>query len=887
MFTDFSSRALGQVATVHGRAVAASTTQPAQLRCRLRNTDGALTYLKRGTPLRYSINPGTGFGQWFQGEVAEVTPVWPSGNSTVAEVQIVAAGVLRRLTQGSPTAQSPIFRSTSVAPGLVAYAPLEDDSGSTGIYVRSRLPQNGLFGGAVTFAGETTMGGTKQAIILQSNSYLGLSAQGFNFTGQWTSDFFYKFTGSDPAAETTIMRCYAASGSVSFVDAVYGGGNWGIRVYDGSGTQLTSAIFAPPAGQATGWWHWRLMAHDAGGGNTDYQLINSPIVGTPISFGTATIAGSPGNLTGATVPPSANLNGVAMAHWALFDQWNFSAVFGAATGYTGENAVTRLKRLCSEEGIEITVTGSSSATMGPQKPASIMQLLRDCEAADGGLLYDGYTAGLSYLAEQSRYNRTPTLALDTKKSQIKLPFQPTKNDQFVVNDVTLANPAGDSAGYSDEDNVAVNGRYTNPGTGTVNLADTNQLLQLAAWQVHLGTADDLRIPQVQLELGDRPELWTSVLALRPAHTVTAGNLLDQFPPGTASVIAEGIQATVDATSWRVGINCSPGAPFNTGTLDANADDCGASVIASALASAPAGSSSTVDVAVSDACLWSVADGPVNLTLSGTELAAPEVVTLTAASGATTATPSLIAVGTAASSDGFSTRTITPGLPGGATAAGNLLLMYASCRDTNALDTGMYITGPPGWVKIYDAVNVAFFAKVHSGSETAPTLNIFPFGTIVGDTLVAEIASFSGKWGDPKSQLVGVSQQFNAAAQNIAYPALPMTLGGILLIWFGWKAAAWTSVATLGGVTEIDEPSSTAGNDAGIVWDWNNSAGVPSIGSGSFVVTGGTSQISRGGVLALRSVYQTLTITRGVNGIVRAHNIGEQVHVTDALTAARQ
>jgi len=214
-------------------------------------------------------------------------------------------------------------------------------------------------------------------------------------------------------------------------------------------------------------------------------------------------------------------------------------------------------------------------------------------------------------------------------------------------------------------------------------------------------------------------------------------------------------------------------------------------------------------------------------------------------------------------------------------------MLATCRDTNALNVGMYLTGASGWKKIIEGVNLTIWGKVHSGSETAPTINIFPFGTIVGDTLQAQIASFSGKWGDPASQLVAVAQQLNAAAQNIAYPALPTTLGNVLIVWAGWKADDWTSVATLGGVTEIGEASTTDGNDSGIVWDYNTSAGAPSIGSGAFVVTGGTSQISRGCVFTLRSQYQTLTVTRGVNGITRAHILGEEVHVLDPITASRQ
>lgn len=887
MYTDYTGFTLGRVEVRWGRSDEASTTQPAQLTCRLRNTDGRFTYLKRGTPIRYSINPGTGSTLLYQGQIDEVTPVWPAGNSFYAEVTLSTSGALFPLQSGPAITHSAVYRSTIRAPGLVTYAPMEESSGATGFAVVGKVTRPTvpvLRAGTIQFGADTTLPGVERAAVLGSDNYLSIDTKGYRFGGKWQFDWWMKFTGSHPATETTLQRVYVNGSTIGLVDVVYGGGNWGLRVYDASGGgSLGTSIFAPPTTQAVGWWHWRVMAHDNGGGGTDLQLVTFPL-GTVGAFAPLTVAGTgPGHGGLATIFPSANLNGVAMSSWTVYDQYNFSATDASATGYTGEGAITRMKRLAAEASIEITTSGTSSATMGPQKPGGILALLRDCEAADGGILHDGYNGGLSYLSEQSRYNRVATMALDTRKYQVKLPFLPTKNGQNLVNDWTLTNPAGDSGFASDESDVAVNGRFAN--TGTVNLAAADQLRDLASWRVHTGTVDELRVPTLQLELIDHPELWTSAVALRPGHTVTVDNLLDQFPPGQLGVIAEGISMTIDATSWRMTVNCSPSSPFNVGALDGSPVDCGASV----LASIPTATSTTIDVAVSDGCVWTVADGPVPITVGGPELAPAEKMTLTAAAAATTTVPAFVAVGTAGISDGFVTRTAAPGLPGGATAAGNLLLMLCTCRDTNALDTGMWITGAAGWKKIIDAVNIVVFAKVHSGTETAPVLNIPPFTTIVGDTMIAQIASFTGKWGDPASQLVAVSQQLNGSAQDIAYPELDPPLGGLLVIWAGWKADDWTSVATLGGATaEISETATTIGNDSGMVWDYTTSAGIPSVPAGSFTVTGGATQISRGLTFALRSVSQTLTVTRGVSGTTaRAHALGEEVHVTDALTAARQ
>lgn len=880
-----------------GRSDESSTAQPSGFSFSLKNDSGTYTVgnptsanypnIRRNTPVRVVVNLGAGDFVRAQGYVNGWIPSWDERGSH-SIVRVSCSGALRRLNQGSPAVQSAIYRSTSVAPGLVVYAPLEDESGSTSIYVQSpNHPQNGLFGGSFTPAGETTMGGTKQAIVLQSTSYLGLNTQGYQFSGHWTSDFFFKFTGSDPASETVVMRCYT-TGAAAIVDAVYGGVTWGVRCYTAAGVSLGTAIFGPPVGQATGWWHWRLMAHDAGSGNTDYQLIVSPIIGTPLSSATVTVSGSPGNLTGAIVQPSANLDGVAMAHWSIFDQWNFSAVFAAAYGYDGESPTTRIARLAAEEGLELTTTGSSSVTMGPQKPGSLLSLLRECEAADGGVLFDGRNAGLSYIAESGRVNVAATMTLAAASKEVIGAPAATHDDQRDLNRATVSLSSGAGSAtfeqFTGTLGSATIGVYET--SLTANLHDAGDAQDLAAWRVHLGQADGLRYPSLSLDLigtakrtgTTAPTAWLNCTVGSRIDVTGLRSVAATFPPGDLQVLVEGWSETITPKTWTATVNASPYGPWNLGVLDTNRADCGASVTGSTMTT----SSTTVDVMVSDACTWSHAGGDFSVTIGG------EQMTVTAVSATAATTPSLVAVGTAASQDGFNfPRSVTPGLPGGATAAGNLLIMLASCRDTNAFDTGMYLTGATGWKKIIDGVNFAIFAKVHSGSETAPTLHIWPYPTIVGDTLIAQIASFSGKWGDPKSQLIAFDHQLNAAAQDITYPDLQVTLSNALIIWAGWKADDWTSVATIAGASEISEATTTAGNDAGIVWDAGILASPARVPGGVFSVTGGTSQISRGCILALRYLYQTFTVTRGVNGITRAHGLGEEVHVTSPLTAARQ
>jgi hypothetical protein len=899
-WTDITSDVLyagyaGVTISPMGRSEGSSTAQPSGFAFAVKNDTGNYTVgnpssayypnVTRNTPVRVVVNLGAGDTVRVQGYANGWTPSWDvSGDHSIVEVS--CSGVLRRLQQGSPAVQSAIYRSTISAPGLVKYVPMEEDAGAVRMSALGYKPQNAIFGGTVQFAGDATLGGAKQAVVLNSASYLGIATNPRAYGGHWQVDWFMKFTGSDPAAETTIMRCWTNSGTVQVVDAVYGGGGWGVRVYAAHMAVAGSAIFTIPVGLSSGWWHWRLMAHDGGSGGTDLQVVVFPVAGTAGSSGPVTIASStPGNLTSANVIPNANLNGVAMCHWAIYDQWNFSAVDNSADGYAGEDPVTRIERLAAEEGIEISTIGTSNVTMGAQKPSTVMALLREAETADGGVLFDGSNAGLSYIAESTRLNAGISLALDASLKNIIGPPAATHDDQRDLNRATVSLPAGGSSVFEQ-----VSGALGSDEIGvyetslTANLETDSQALDLASWDVHLGQADGLRYPSLSLDLigiakqAGSSSIPSSWLGLTVGSRIEVSNLRSvapTFPPGAVDVLLEGWSETITPKTWRATANCSPFGPWDVGTLDGYPPDCGASVLGTAMNSA----TTSMDVLVSDDCLWSHAGGDFSITVGGEEM------TVTAASVTTTTTPALVAVGTADSSDGSTGPTVTPGLPGGLTAAGNLLLMFASCRDTNAVDTDMYVTGASGWKKIIDGVNFVFFSKVHSGSETTPTVH--HSSAITGDTMIAQIASFSGKWGDPASQLVAAAQQLNAAAQNIAYPELPIDLGGVLIIWAGWKADDWTSVATLGGVTEISEATSVAGNDAGQVWDYNTSAGVPTVGGGSFVVTGGTSQISRGCVFALRSVYQTLTVTRHVNGISRAHSLGEAVHVTHPLVPTRQ
>lgn len=225
--------------------------------------------------------------------------------------------------------------------------------------------------------------------------------------------------------------------------------------------------------------------------------------------------------------------------------------------------------------------------------------------------------------------------------------------------------------------------------------------------------------------------------------------------------------------------------------------------------------------------------------------------------------------------------VTPTISASA-AADDLLLILAAIRSSG---TGTMST-PAGYTRLpVFAVtdNVQLFAKVHSGSEVNPA--IVPSGGSTGDTVSAQMAVIRGtptSLTDLADIVVDSSILLNASAQNVAYPGLYPQQEGCFVLAVMWKQDDHAGVATLSGFTEIDDPTTTTGNDQSLAWDYQIQTRPAVVNEGSFVVTGGASAISRAAVVAFAAGYQTATVTRSTNGVMKAHTAATKIEVEDAF-----
>lgn len=854
-------------------------TSPGQVNLTLDNTSGRFTprhpsspyypYVRRNTPLKVSVDPGTGYVSRGIFYVDEWPLEWDvSGHER--HVSITASGLLRRLDQGTTPAKSPLVRSISGNSTMVSYWPCEDESGSTQ-FAEYSGGTPGMASNGVQFAADATLASGGGALpTFPSSCFARWYVRPFTATGEWAVAWVMKIP-TDQASNTVIMNIASPTGTI---------GGWRINIIAGSPDTMLPQAYDHNGNELLGggavnfqgnlganlydrWLLWQVNATQ-NGSDVDWEVLFEAEDGDGAGkVGTAT------NQTCGTVTEIHHNSGTTIGdhqvgHMAVFsdaDIWA-STIFEAFRSHVGEEASFRFSRICNEEGIPFDIVPLSGfgEPMGPQPNVSAMDVIRDVEATDG-ILREDLTGILSLTVREDLYNQAAALALDHDQHHLQPGFTPVEDDQGLRNDVTATRPTGSSARVINLTSVANEGRYDE--TITVNPSTDAALPYHAQWHVALGTVDDFRYPAVRLNFARTPTLITSWLATDIGEPITIANPPDELPPNTIELQLLGYTEEITRKNWGVELNCRSGLPWqvftvegsnNTGRLDATGCEV--------LAARTSASTSVLVSMTNDTLLergsptWSTSTVPYDLNIAGERVTATAVT-----NGAAT----FIGAGTAAHADNAS---VSPSLHA-STATDDLIVVFAAIRNTAAK-----VVTPSGYTQLWPAANadshVKILGKIAASGEAAPTITFT--GGSAGDTTSGHCATFRRA----QCAVHNYGSSTNASAQNIAFPALATARDNCIILYAGWKQDDWTSVATVGGATEIGEPSTITGNDQGLVWNYVIQTTATYIVSGSFTVTGGASAVSKGIVIAIPTDVQTLTLTRSVNGISKALTAGTEV-----------
>lgn len=542
----------------------------------------------------------------FTGEV----PTWPAqwsldGNDVY--VPIEAAGIMRRLNQGARPVRSPLYRAFATAsPAPIAWYPLEDgrdvDRAASGLpgqppvaeLGRAVTPYTsiGVADGSVVWGVEGS-GGAASLVGLQTGGRL-IAPVPRSTSDSWTFEYVVRY----PA------KSELGAGSVPMTITAAGGYEWSFLFSPNGGPNQVAAGIGGTAGAVVEWvrdmWdgllhHVRLVVEQQGADAAHYVYVDGEYIGG--AFWLATNPPTPD-----TFQPNAywdtGSREAAVGELALFDYADFyDTVRPAATqAWVGEHATDRIRRLCAEDGVPITVVDGadpSLAPMGPQRIDTLLNLLSEAAGVDMGILGEQRAGlGLLYRTRTSLENQTPA-TFDYAAGHISAPFAPVDDDALIRNDVEATRPNGGSAR-----SVQRTGPLSVQRVGTYEVsvptpvASDTQLPDHAGWGRHLGTWDAARYPRITVNLESRVfradlALTSRAASLDAGDRVAVVNLPAWLPAGPADGLVQGYTERFGNRGARsITWNAAPAGPWDVATVDgAQRVPADGSVLAAALTAA--------------------------------------------------------------------------------------------------------------------------------------------------------------------------------------------------------------------------------------------------------------------------------------------------------------
>ena len=575
----------------------------------------------------------------FHGVVSSWPVTWDKSGADVTAT-VDAAGVMRRLSQAEPL-ESALRRGVATLDNVVGYWPCEDAAGATSLasglsgHPAARLPSTGAskpaaFDGFAASAPIPTVGTGDWYAEVPTHAE----------TGEVQVRMLLAVPEDGLTQDTVLWQLQLASGTVvNWNLEVTTGGDLRLRGYSGSFVELhdTGVLAFDVNGRLL----WLSVGLEEAGGVT--MTISTLEVGESAA---TTETDSLGGIATVGRPLSVHVNSAnldmgdtAVGHILVQDEvTSASDMADEVAAYVGETAAARILRLAAEEGISCTLVGTAAdaAALGPQGRRTALDLMREAEAADMGILYEPRdAAGLAYRTRTDLYAQEPTLAPGYEAGEVAQ-IESTDDDQQTRNDVTAKREGGGSARAVDEDGtlgVTAIGRYSSDTT--LNVETDEQLPAQAAWRLHLGTVDEARYPRLGVNLaapaftGDAAQT-TAAVALDMGDKIRVTNPPAWLPPNNIEQLAQGLAEAIRPGAWTIEATCTPARPWDVGVYDED-EGAGESRYDTSGAELDAGVTSTatsIDVATTAGPTWGDADLPYDLNIGG------ERVTVTAIDGPT-------------------------------------------------------------------------------------------------------------------------------------------------------------------------------------------------------------------------------------------------------------
>lgn len=537
--------------------------------------------------------------QRFTGETTEIVPKMDlSEKLRVTEIE--CGTIFRRMQQGVAPTKSTLRRYIeNSVPGLIGYWPAEEGRFSQQIAnaIDGRSPMivegpvstidGGMGSGANTteFAADDSIACSAPLPHTNSSTWT-VYLTDFAFAGRFDIRFMTKIPTQTSTA-VFLFELYTRGTANRWHVQLETDGSMSVRAFDRSGIVLDDAANPVVSGRALYWYlqlaenvgdiDYSLSYVEAGSGTfsgyTSGTLL-SQTLGRAISFGVLS------GFDGAFVPSDA-IAGHIVVGTTQVSSGNFQAPLRA---FFGETAADRLYRLATENSLPVIAQvhpDDITALMGPQQTETLLNLLIECGDTDHGLFGDARGSNaLSYLSLEKIYGQISVCTLDHDLEHLAEPFEPTDDDANTVNDVTVKAKRGSSSQVEQTTGpLNINDPGSTPGavgryddSVTINPATNAQLRDSAGWLLHLGTTDEPRFPEINVNLHDHVmltdlNLSLSILDLDAGDVLTAANLESWFIYGDITQLVLGYtEVLIDGYQHTIQYNTAPFSPYHVGRL---------------------------------------------------------------------------------------------------------------------------------------------------------------------------------------------------------------------------------------------------------------------------------------------------------------------------------
>lgn len=548
------------------------------------------------------VSGAESWDQRFTGEMSALPPRWAADGVDVT-VPVTASGVMRRLSQGDAPLRSPLYRRIINSTGVVAYWPLEDGEGSTEFMSAIPNAPAATIVGSPQFGADSNLTASGPLPTFTDAGLVGtvpthtVSNNGYRFGGLFRIPSVGAGTGGPNLLRADIARGATIGATIVEYD---GASTLKVKVMDDvdDGVAIALATFntATPgfgdtfnlAGsevficveQANEGPNLRtrlIVVRMVAGTDRGQMWIGSILTGsvqtTRVARLKVGVEGS-GNTFLANAPTvghvfvGSNLNGGFLASGGrTIDRESLMA-------FQGDSPSDRVTRLCQEERVPCYVAFVSDERMGPQRPLTFLDLIREAEdTAEGFLLEPRGDVGIALITSSQTITATDPKFTMTY-GQVAPPFEPTDDDQQVRNDVNVTRIGGGS--FRKE--LTVGRLSVQPPPNGVGRYDTSYERSLlfdvdaenhASWLLHLGTWDEARYPSVHVNLAAVPSLADAVGHLDVGDRFTITGLPVWLPPNEADLLCVGLDEHIGLIAeWDITPVCVPYGPYRTLVFDA-------------------------------------------------------------------------------------------------------------------------------------------------------------------------------------------------------------------------------------------------------------------------------------------------------------------------------